>query len=103
MRGGKLRGVGAWTHNELTACHLLDIGVDVNRLLELEPQDQYALRRKHPLEEQCRERAEKMKEEAMAKLKELGNSLLGAFGFSLDNFQMQQDPNTGSYSISFQK
>ena len=33
------------------------------------------------------------------KLKELGNSVLGMFGMSLDNFEMKQDPSTGSYSI----
>jgi hypothetical protein len=29
------------------------------------------------------------------KLKGFGNTLLGKFGLSLDNFQMQKDPSTG--------
>lgn len=37
------------------------------------------------------------------KLKEMGNSILGKFGMSIDNFKAVQDPNTGSYSISFQR
>lgn len=48
------------------------------------------------------ERLEKLKTETLGKLKDLGNSILGNFGLSLDNFNAVQDPNTGSYSINFQ-
>ena len=37
------------------------------------------------------------------KLKELGNTVLGKFGMSMDNFQAVKDPATGSYSINFQQ
>lgn len=39
----------------------------------------------------------------LGKLKELGNSVLGHFGLSVDNFKMKQDPATGSYSINFER
>lgn len=46
------------------------------------------------------EKMQKMKDEALGKLKDLGNTILGNFGMSLDNFKMKQDPATGSWSIS---
>ena len=37
----------------------------------------------------------------LGKLKDLGNSILGRFGMSLDSFKATKDPTTGSYNISF--
>ena len=63
-----------------------------------EPSAAREARRTQPLAEK---RREEMKEEMIGKMKELGNSLLGNFGLSLDNFKAQKDEKTGSYSIQF--
>lgn len=47
------------------------------------------------------ERQERMKAEVLGKLKDLGNSILGRFGMSVDDFCAEKDPTTGSYSIKF--
>jgi hypothetical protein len=52
------------------------------------------------LEKLQEEKMSKLKDEALGKLKDLGNSILGNFGMSLDNFKMTQDPATGSWSIN---
>jgi tetratricopeptide (TPR) repeat protein len=74
---------------------------DAKAALETDPRNaklQASVKRLSKIED---ERLEKLKEETMGKLKDLGNSILGNFGLSLNNFKTVQDPNTGSYSISF--
>lgn len=55
------------------------------------------------LEEKAKAKEEREKEDAISQLKDLGNSLLGNFGMSLDNFAMEQDPATGSYNIKMKQ
>ncbi|BFG14731.1 hypothetical protein CerSpe_010060 [Prunus speciosa] len=83
--------------------HFEEAIADMKKILELDPSNDQAkktIRRLGPLAE---EKREKMKEEMIGKLKDMGNSLLGRFGMSVDNFKSVKDPNTGSYSISFQR
>ena len=74
---------------------------DARKALELEPGNAIISKNVARLKKVETERLEKLKEETLGKLKDLGNSLLGNFGLSLDNFQAVQDKRTGSYSISF--
>ncbi len=41
---------------------------------------------------------ERMKDEALSKLKDLGNNILGKFGMSLDNFKVEKGED-GGYSV----
>lgn len=74
---------------------------DMKRVVELEPSNQSAVSSLPRLDAAAKAKLEQQKEEMMGKLKDLGNSVLGRFGMSLDNFKAVQDPDTGSYNISF--
>jgi len=76
---------------------------DHKKVLSLDPENnnasQKALVR---LEALLRKQQEKEKEEMLAKMKDVGNKLLGKLGLSLDNFNLQQNEN-GGYSINMNK
>nr|CAB3267323.1 tetratricopeptide repeat protein 1-like [Phallusia mammillata] len=74
---------------------------DYKSVIEIDPSVQQAREACMRLPQQINERNEKMKEEMMGKLKELGNMVLKPFGLSTNNFQMQQNPETGSYNVQF--
>ncbi|XVF47841.1 hypothetical protein PTKIN_Ptkin03bG0143100 [Pterospermum kingtungense] len=83
--------------------HFEEAIADMKKILELDPSNDQARKSIRCLEPLAAEKREKMKEEMIGKLKDLGNSVLGRFGMSVDNFKAVKDPNTGSYSISFQR
>jgi tetratricopeptide (TPR) repeat protein len=74
---------------------------DMTSVLEIEPGNDLARKRKVRLERFEEQRMEKLKTETMDKLKDLGNSFLSNFGMSTDNFKFEQDPSTGSYNVQF--
>ena len=76
---------------------------DAKKVLELDPSNDWAKGVVKKLEPIVAERHERLKNEMMGKLKDLGNSLLGHFGLSVDNFKAEKDPSTGSYSIKFEQ
>lgn len=76
---------------------------DYKKILELDPRHKDALQAQVRLPPKINERNEKLKTEMFGKMKDLGNLILRPFGLSTDNFQVNQDPNTGSYSVNFKQ
>ncbi|KAJ0394316.1 hypothetical protein P43SY_004199 [Pythium insidiosum] len=74
---------------------------DYEAVLKIDPTIRTAVKSHERVKKAVDERNEKMKAEMMEKLKGFGNTILGKFGLSTDNFQMVQDPQTGSYNINF--
>ncbi|XP_070839420.1 tetratricopeptide repeat protein 1 isoform X1 [Chaetodon trifascialis] len=74
---------------------------DYKKVLDRDPNQAIARQACMRLPQQIQERNEKLKEEMISKLKDLGNLVLRPFGLSTNNFQVNQDANTGSYSINF--
>ncbi len=75
--------------------------LDIKQVIEIDPTVPTAIETEKRLSTIVHDRQEKMKAEMLDKLKGFGNTILGKFGLSTDNFQMVQDPNTGSYNINF--
>lgn len=74
---------------------------DYKLILEKDPSVHQAREACMRLPKQIEEHNERLKEEMLGKLKDLGNLVLRPFGLSTENFQIKQDSSTGSYSINF--
>jgi len=73
---------------------------DYERLYTIDPTLKSAIDAKVRLPPLVKEQQEKEAAEALGKLKDFGNTILGKFGLSLDNFNFQKDPTSGSYSVN---
>lgn len=74
---------------------------DYKIILELDPRQKDAMEAHVRLPPKINERNEALKADMLVKMKDLGNLILRPFGLSTDNFQVNQDPNTGGYSVNF--
>ena len=73
--------------------------LDYKRIAEEWPENSDK-QRERDCEKRIAEDLEQKKDEMLGKLKDLGNSILGNFGMSLDNFKMEKNAE-GGYSVQF--
>lgn len=78
-----------------------DALADLQHLKSLDPPDEEAIRMLPEVEKKAEVERERLKDEMMGQLKDLGNTVLGWAGLSLDNFKAEKDPSTGQYSVQF--
>ncbi|XP_057370317.1 tetratricopeptide repeat protein 1-like [Daphnia carinata] len=76
---------------------------DYKELHKLEPNNVEVNSALAYLPRRIEEQTEKLKQEMFGKMKDLGNMFLKPFGLSTDNFQINKDPTTGSYSVNMNK
>ena len=105
MRGLDL-GILCPLRRVVSVCHVQYSCSDYETLVKLvgaQSSQGLAYRQKiSSLRDKIKVQQEKEKNEMMSKLKDLGNSLLGNFGLSTDNFKFDQQEG-GGYSMRFER
>ena len=77
---------------------------DLEKCFDLDPAMKVAEQNRYKsLVKRREEKFEKQKNEMLSSLKDIGNSILGQFGLSTEDFKVQKDPLTGSYSLSMNR
>ena len=74
--------------------------VDAKRIMELDPSFPQIKKTTIELEKLQKEKFDKMKDEVMDGMKNLGNMFLGNFGMSVENFKTVQNQD-GTYNIQY--
>jgi len=76
---------------------------DYQKVVELDPSNQEAKQAIPKIQDMITQRNEELKNEMIGKLKDMGNFVLNKFGLSTDNFKIEQNSETGGYSINFKR
>lgn len=88
---------GNFHGNVITLTYLL--AADLNEVLNVDASYRPAIEMQRRLATEIQQRQAQMKDEMVDKLKGFGNMFLNKFGMSCDDFNMQQDANSGSYNL----